>query len=102
MPSKKIGKVLTVILSVGNWMQSGSLLGGQIFGFDLDVLRKLQDTRSSERDYTLMHLIVETIRHTCPECLNFADETTVSFKAINNEHYRIQKPSNKNTILIIM
>lgn len=71
--SKKFGQVLTIILSIGNLMNSGSIRFGAN-GFDLAILAKLHDVKSSNRKYTLFHFIVDTIQRKFPECLNLTDE----------------------------
>lgn len=73
MSSSKFGKILALILSIGNLMNSGSTLGGAT-GFELAILTKLHDVKSSDSKYTLLHFLVEKIKKELPESLNFADE----------------------------
>ncbi|XP_055307475.1 protein diaphanous-like [Sitodiplosis mosellana] len=68
--SKKFGKILTVILSICNLMNPGF----QTIGFELDILKRLHDMKSSHREYTLLHFVVEAVYRKYPECLNLADE----------------------------
>lgn len=97
--SIKFGRVLNLILSIGNMMNSGSTISGAM-GFDLEILAKLHDVKGA-RKYTLLHFIVETISHEFPECLNFADElrsideaACISFDEIKETIEQIKSSSN--------
>lgn len=69
--SKKFGKVLNLILSIGNLMNSGN---SEATGFNLAILTKLHDIKGTNNEKTLLHFIVETIQRKFPELLNFVDE----------------------------
>lgn len=71
--SDKFGKILVVILSIGNSMNSGSI-NNKARGFDLAVLSKLHEIKSANNASTLLHYIVQSIQQKFPECLDFADE----------------------------
>ncbi|XP_055307276.1 protein diaphanous-like, partial [Sitodiplosis mosellana] len=71
--SKKFGEILSLILTIGNFMNSGH---GKASGFDLEVLKKLHDIKSAKHKQTLLHFIVKTIQQKFPELLNFGEEIT--------------------------
>ncbi|XP_008549742.1 protein diaphanous isoform X1 [Microplitis demolitor] len=71
--SKKFGRILELILLLGNYMNSGSKNGGA-FGFEISFLTKLTSTKDIENKETLMHYLVDTIERKFPECLSFAEE----------------------------
>lgn len=60
MTSKKLKKLLEVVLAFGNIMNRGSR--GGAYGFKLSSLNKMMDTKSSgNRDMNLLHYIVKTL-----------------------------------------
>ncbi|CAB0007521.1 unnamed protein product [Nesidiocoris tenuis] len=71
--SKKLSKILELILMIGNFMNSGSR-NGQAFAFEISYLPKLASTKDLENKRTLMHFLVETIERKFPELLTFGDE----------------------------
>ncbi|KAL1452185.1 hypothetical protein WDU94_006483 [Cyamophila willieti] len=71
--SKKLAKILELILLMGNYMNSGSRNGGA-FGFEINFLTKLSSTKDIENKTTLLHYLVDTIENKFPECLKFSDE----------------------------
>uniref|UniRef100_A0A146LK79 Protein diaphanous 3 n=1 Tax=Lygus hesperus TaxID=30085 RepID=A0A146LK79_LYGHE len=71
--SKKLSKILELILLFGNFMNSGSR-NGQAFAFEMSFLPKLGSTKDLENKTTLMHFLVDTIERKFPELLTFGDE----------------------------
>ena len=58
--SKKLRKVLEVVLAFGNFMNQGRR--GNAFGFKLSSLNNITDTKSSiDKDTTLLHYIIKTL-----------------------------------------
>lgn len=56
--SKRIRKLLEIVLAFGNYMNKGNR--GNAFGFKISSLSKIQDTKSSaDREITLLHYLVE-------------------------------------------
>eukprot|EP00002_Diphylleia_rotans_P011238 TRINITY_DN2224_c0_g2_i5.p1 TRINITY_DN2224_c0_g2~~TRINITY_DN2224_c0_g2_i5.p1 ORF type:complete len:1117 (-),score=248.85 TRINITY_DN2224_c0_g2_i5:161-3511(-) len=55
--SKRFRTVLEVVLAFGNYLNGGSFRGGA-YGFKLDCLNKLKDTKSTSQKVTLLHHIV--------------------------------------------
>ena len=68
--SRKFGKVLELILLMGNIMNTGSR-NEQSVGFDISYLPKLSNTKDRDNKSTLMHFLVETIEKSHPQLLTF-------------------------------
>ncbi|XP_041450782.1 protein cappuccino isoform X2 [Drosophila obscura] len=58
--SEDLKLVFSIILTLGNYMNGGNRQRGQADGFNLDILGKLKDVKSKERQTTLLHFIVRT------------------------------------------
>lgn len=60
MVSKKLKKLLEVVLAFGNYMNKGQR--GNAYGFKISSLNNVIDTKSStNRDVSLLHYLVETL-----------------------------------------
>lgn len=60
--SKKLKKVLEIILALGNYMNKGTR--GNAYGFKLQSLNKIVDTKSStNRSVTLMHFLLQILEN---------------------------------------
>ena len=68
--SRKFGKVLELILLMGNIMNTGSK-NEQSVGFDISYLPKLSNTKDRDNKLTLLHFLVETIEKSHPHLLTF-------------------------------
>ncbi|PNF31453.1 Formin-like protein CG32138 [Cryptotermes secundus] len=77
--SKKLRRVLEIILAFGNYLNSSKR--GPAYGFKLQSLDTLLDTKSTDKRMCLLHYIVETVRHKFPELLNFDSELMYIDKA---------------------
>ncbi|KAJ3049045.1 Diaphanous [Rhizophlyctis rosea] len=89
--SKKLAQHLEIILAVGNYMNADSFRGGA-WGFSIDTLVKLGDTKSTNNKTTFLHYLVQVIDSKFPELKDFAAEldalekgARVSLPAINQE-----------------
>jgi len=71
--SKSLNIILSVILRYGNYLNGGSQRGGA-YGFKIDLLTKLRDTKSSIPSLSFLHLIVHIIMEEYPECVNIINE----------------------------
>eukprot|EP00026_Physarum_polycephalum_P005753 Phypoly_transcript_05791.p1 GENE.Phypoly_transcript_05791~~Phypoly_transcript_05791.p1 ORF type:complete len:464 (+),score=115.45 Phypoly_transcript_05791:128-1519(+) len=61
--SRKLLKVLELILALGNYLNGGSARGGA-FGFKIDSLLKLKDTKSNDPAIgTMLHYIVNMVEN---------------------------------------
>ncbi|XP_037031571.1 formin-like protein [Bradysia coprophila] len=70
--SQKFKDVLEVVLAFGNYLNSSKR--GPAYGFKLQSLDTLLDTKSTDKRMCLLHYIVGTIRQKFPELLTFDTE----------------------------
>lgn len=70
--STKLRAVLEVILAFGNYLNSSKR--GPAYGFKLQSLDTLLDTKSTDKRICLLHYIVATVRQKFPDLLNFDNE----------------------------
>lgn len=70
--SKKFRSLLEVILAFGNYLNSNKR--GPAYGFRLQSLDTLSDTKGTDKKTSLLHYIVGTIRQNFPDLLNFDSE----------------------------
>ncbi|TNN82485.1 Formin-like protein 3 [Liparis tanakae] len=68
----KLKRVLEIILALGNYMNSSKR--GCVYGFKLQSLDLLLDTKSTDRKMTLLHYIALTLKEKYPELANFYNE----------------------------
>jgi len=88
--SRKFGKVLELILLMGNIMNTGSR-NEQSVGFDISYLPKLSNTKDRDNKGTLLHFLVETIEKSHPQLINFYDELMHVDKAARVSCESVQK-----------
>lgn len=77
--SQKLRNVLEIILAFGNYLNSSKR--GPAYGFKLQSLDTLMDTKSTDKRISLLHYIVGTIRLNFPELMNFDTELLYIDKA---------------------
>ncbi|XP_051514940.1 protein diaphanous homolog 2-like isoform X4 [Myxocyprinus asiaticus] len=65
--------LLELVLLIGNYMNAGSR-NAQTFGFNINFLCKLRDTKSTDQNMTLLHFLAEKCEEKYPEILKFPDE----------------------------
>uniref|UniRef100_A0A8C7Y876 Formin-like 3 n=1 Tax=Oryzias sinensis TaxID=183150 RepID=A0A8C7Y876_9TELE len=70
--SPKLKRVLEIILALGNYMNSSKR--GCVYGFKLQSLDLLLDTKSTDRKMTLLHYIALIVKEKYPELANFYNE----------------------------
>ncbi|XP_070511930.1 formin-like protein isoform X4 [Cardiocondyla obscurior] len=94
--SKKLRSVLEIILAFGNYLNSSKR--GPAYGFKLQSLDTLLDTKSTDKRMCLLHYIVATIRVKFPELINFESElmyidkaATVSLENITTDVHELEK-----------
>ncbi|XP_034942061.1 formin-like protein isoform X2 [Chelonus insularis] len=94
--SKKLRAVLEIILAFGNYLNSSKR--GPAYGFKLQSLDTLLDTKSTDKRMCLLHYIVATIRLKFPELMNFESElmyidkaATVSLENITTDVHELEK-----------
>ncbi|XP_067825184.1 formin-like protein 1 isoform X2 [Heptranchias perlo] len=77
--STKLKKILEIILAFGNYMNSSKK--GAVYGFRLQSLDLLLETKSTDRKQTLMNYIVDIIHEQYPELVAFHTELLFVDKA---------------------
>ncbi|XP_059473363.1 formin-like protein [Neocloeon triangulifer] len=77
--SAKFRKLLEVILAFGNYLNSSKR--GPAYGFKLQSLDTLLDTKSSDKRMSLLNYIVQTVKQYFPELMNFDSELSYIEKA---------------------
>ncbi|XP_047667238.1 formin-like protein 1 isoform X2 [Tachysurus fulvidraco] len=77
--SGKLKKILELILAFGNYMNSGKR--GTVYGFRLQSLDQLLDTKSTDRRQTLLHFLVSIIQEKYPHLHTFHTELHFMDKA---------------------
>ncbi|XP_042360198.1 LOW QUALITY PROTEIN: formin-like protein 1 [Plectropomus leopardus] len=70
--STKLKKILEIILAFGNYMNSSKR--GAAYGFRLQSLDLLLETKSTDRSQTLLHFITSIIQEKYPDLANFHTE----------------------------
>lgn len=70
--SRKFKDVLEIVLAFGNYLNSSKR--GPAYGFKLQSLDTLLDTKSTDKRTCLLHYIVATVRQKFPDLLNFDAE----------------------------
>ncbi|KAA0707585.1 Protein diaphanous -like protein 3 [Triplophysa tibetana] len=71
--SKAFSRLLELVLLMGNFMNAGSR-NAQSFGFNLNSLCKLKDTKSADQKSTLLNFLAETCEEKFPEVLKFVED----------------------------
>eukprot|EP00118_Oscarella_pearsei_P004550 m.19705 g.19705 ORF g.19705 m.19705 type:complete len:1124 (+) comp27884_c0_seq2:125-3496(+) len=69
--SEKVKKLFEIILAFGNYMNSSRR--GSAYGFKLESLHRLSDTRSQDRKLSLLHYIADIISRHYPTLVDFGD-----------------------------
>ncbi|CAF3703241.1 unnamed protein product [Rotaria sp. Silwood1] len=72
--SIKFKKMLELILTVGNYMNSSAKSYEPVHGFDISFLPKLHSTKANDGRRSLLHFIVQAIENKHRDLLSFSDE----------------------------
>ncbi|CAL1587723.1 unnamed protein product [Knipowitschia caucasica] len=67
--SDRLKKILEIVLAFGNYMNSSKR--GAAYGFRLQSLDLLLETKSTDRSQTLLHFMANVIREKYPDLVNF-------------------------------
>ena len=71
--SKRLKRVLEIVLAFGNYMNKGQR--GNAIGFKIVSLNKIIDTKSSiDKRITLLHYLLEVIEKQFPDLLDLPDD----------------------------
>jgi len=60
--SERVKKILEIILHVGNFLNNGNSRLGNAFGFTLETLKGLSDTKTTDNSATILEVIIELIK----------------------------------------
>ncbi|KAJ3070679.1 hypothetical protein HDU98_006303 [Podochytrium sp. JEL0797] len=71
--SDKFLRVLEIVLSLGNFMNSGTFIGS-VYGFRINSINKLADVRSTEGKGSLLHFLADVVDSKFPELSGFMRE----------------------------
>uniref|UniRef100_A0A0L8FG65 FH2 domain-containing protein n=1 Tax=Octopus bimaculoides TaxID=37653 RepID=A0A0L8FG65_OCTBM len=88
--SAKFSSIMTLILSIGNYMNTGSR-NAESIGFEISYLNKLKDTKTQDGSMTLLHFIAQIIQDDYPELEKFGDDLTYIEKASKSSDEQLQK-----------
>ncbi|XP_063816059.1 formin-like protein 1 [Pseudophryne corroboree] len=93
--SEKLKGILELILAFGNYMNSSKR--GAAYGFRLQSLDVLMETKSTDRKQTLLHYLVRVVKEKYPQLANFQSELhfldkagTVSLDAVLSDVRSLQ------------
>ncbi|XP_071505919.1 disheveled-associated activator of morphogenesis 2-like [Diadema antillarum] len=71
--SKKLKKILEIVLAFGNYMNRGAR--GNAYGFKVSSLNKIIDTKSSSnRNVTLLHYLIDMLEKKFPDVVKLEEE----------------------------
>lgn len=87
--SRKLAKIFELILTVGNFMNSGSN-SIPAFGFHVSFITKITDTKDSDNKRTLLQFLVDFIQKMYPDLLSFNDEMPHLKRVLNVHTEKIQ------------
>ncbi|CAF0794794.1 unnamed protein product [Rotaria sp. Silwood1] len=91
--SKRFPKLIELVLTIGNYMNSSGKTYEPIYGFDISFLPKLHSTKANDGKRTLLHFILQEIEKDHADLLKFGDEfqgvAEVASKIDTNELQRI-------------
>ncbi|KAL8141904.1 hypothetical protein V2J09_014936 [Rumex salicifolius] len=95
--STKLKEVMRIILALGNTLNNGTARGGA-YGFKLDSLLKLNETRATNSRMTLMHYLAKVLAKKYPDLLDFHEDcvsveaaSKIQLKALAEEMQSITK-----------
>ena len=78
--SKKMKRILELILALGNYMNSNKK--GPCYGFKLQSLDSLTITKTSDKKENLVHYLAKLVHEKFPELKDFASELKYLEKAV--------------------
>jgi len=73
LESKKLPKILELILEIGNFLNDSTPRGG-VFGFKIGSLLKMTDTKSTDNTTSLLQYLVKLLEKNSSDLLKFQDE----------------------------
>jgi hypothetical protein len=93
--SEQLKNLIAVTISLGNHMNAGNARRERADGFDIDILPRLVDVKSSDNKMTLLQYIIDHIHKTNPSILDIEKELKSATEAypvdFKNALSRVQK-----------
>ncbi|XP_052817061.1 delphilin-like isoform X2 [Mya arenaria] len=74
--SKRLSKILELILAMGNYMNQGNHRVGQAAGFKISFLSQLEITKTADNKLTFLHVLAEAVFSKFPELVAVGEELT--------------------------
>lgn len=74
--SKKLARLLELILAMGNYMNKGNSRVGEAAGFRITFLTQLDITKTADSKSTFLHVLADTAYTKFPELLSVGEELT--------------------------
>ncbi|ESO84151.1 hypothetical protein LOTGIDRAFT_155476 [Lottia gigantea] len=74
--SKKLAKILELILAMGNHMNKGNERVGDATGFRITFLSQIDITKTSDNKSTFLHVLTEAVSKRFPDVLSIGDDLT--------------------------
>ncbi|XP_060080140.1 delphilin-like [Ylistrum balloti] len=74
--SKKLAKILELILAMGNYMNKGNNRVGGAAGFRISFLAQLDVTKTKDNKMTFIHILAEAVYSQFPEALSVGEDLT--------------------------
>ncbi|KXS20963.1 actin-binding FH2 [Gonapodya prolifera JEL478] len=95
--SKRLRTLLEIVLAIGNYMNGDSFRGGA-YGFSMDTLGKLADTKSANSKQTFLHYLARLINSKYPDIAQMHEDfkslekaTKISLSSVVEEVVDLQK-----------
>eukprot|EP00026_Physarum_polycephalum_P006165 Phypoly_transcript_06206.p1 GENE.Phypoly_transcript_06206~~Phypoly_transcript_06206.p1 ORF type:complete len:600 (+),score=160.61 Phypoly_transcript_06206:127-1800(+) len=78
--SQSLQRILEAILAIGNYLNAGTRLA-PAYGFKLDAIKKVTDTRANGKNINLLHYIITVVERADPSINQFVEELNMVPKA---------------------
>ncbi|XP_006817000.1 delphilin-like [Saccoglossus kowalevskii] len=72
--SRKLAKILELVLAMGNYMNKGNRRVGNATGFKISFLMQLDTTKTTDNKSTFLHVLAKAVSDKVPAVLSFGEE----------------------------
>ncbi|XP_070579787.1 delphilin-like isoform X2 [Ptychodera flava] len=72
--SRKLAKILELVLVMGNYMNQGNRRVGNASGFKISLLPELDTTKTTDNKSTFLHVLAKAVHDKVPAVLSFSEE----------------------------
>jgi hypothetical protein len=93
--SEQLKNIIAVTISLGNHMNAGNARRERADGFDIDILPRLVDIKSSDNKMTLLQYIIDMIHKTNPQVLDIEKELKSASEAFPVDFKNAQARASK-------